>query len=280
MEDFPITLEDWTEIFSTIRADRTEGLIPMEPPLFFLHAGQPGCGKTELNNLIKRQLEGNILECNADNLRDYHPDVDKILRDREIDYPTLTWPAANSWNNSLIDEGISHLYNLLIETTLRNQEQALATFTRMKNNGYKTHLNVLSVPYRWSWLGIHLRYEALKLRKGFARTVSEADHDERYQQLPVSLDTVIKSPFLDQVAIYRRKLTIDKDATTAIELVTSDKSEALDAFRQNFEKVTDSTEWRLFKSNCERVIEYMENRGAPEDIISAFSEKADQLVDL
>lgn len=127
MEEFSISREDWVALFDIIKADRTGGLFSLEHPLFFLHAGQPGCGKTQLNNLVQAQLADNLLECNADTLRDYHPDVEQILREREVDYPSITWPAANTWNNALIDAGVAQLYNLLIETTLRNEEQALAT---------------------------------------------------------------------------------------------------------------------------------------------------------
>jgi len=277
MDEYPITPEDWADIFAIIKADRTIGLFPEAPPRFYLHAGQPGCGKTEVNNLVKAQLDGNILECNADNLRDYHPDVDKILREREAEYPNLTWTAANRWNKALIDEGISHRYHLLIETTLHDQELALVTFARMKQHGYTTNLQVLAVPYRWSWLGIHLRYEALKSRKGFARRVSEADHDLRYNQLPGSLRAIIDSPDLDHVVIYRRMLKIGAGAHTAIELVTDQKADALGAFHQVIGQKMDDAESALFQSECARVIEYMTNRSASVEEMQAFSRKAHRL---
>ncbi len=277
MDEFPISPEDWADIFAIILTDRTAGLFPEVSPQFFLHAGQPGSGKTELNKLVQQQLAGNILECNADNFRDLHPDVDRILREQEADYPDLTWPAASSWNKALIDEGIKHRYHILIETTLHDRELALDTFTRMKQYGYSTHLQILAAPYRWSWLGIHLRYEAIKSIKGFARRVSEKAHDDRYLLLPISLPSVIDSPDLDHVAVYQRKLIVDPSAYTAIELVTDKKSEIQRAFQQVIDRKMDDAERALFQKECSKVTEYMQNRSAPAGVISAFSEKAKQL---
>ncbi|MBS1663714.1 MAG: zeta toxin family protein [Bacteroidetes bacterium] len=276
MEEFPVSSKDWDTLFEIIQTDRTVGLSTISTPHFFLHAGQPGCGKTELNNLVSKQLSGNILQCNADTLRDYHPDVEKILREREVDYPILTWSAANSWNNALIKLGMDRRYNLLIETTLHNADLALQTLKKMKECGYTTNLQILAVPYRWSWLGIHIRYEAVKARKGFARNVSEVDHDNRFESLKTSLGVVLESPHLDHAAIYQRKLTIEPNDSTALQLVTDVKAKAIKTFFDIIEQPMDEQERGLFKRDCTRVIEYMHIREAPAEEIFVFNQKADR----
>lgn len=277
MEEYELTPEDSAVLFAIIQADRTDGLLPAPTPAFFLDSGQPGSGKTELNKMVSAQHGGNILECNADNLRNYHPEADRILRERELDYPDLTWPAANHWNNQLIELGIERRYNLLIETTLWRAEITLETLRRMKARGYTTNLQVLAVPYRWSWLGIYLRFESLKARAGHARAVSEEAHDSRFKGLQDVLPVIITSRDLDRVAIYRRMPMVDQQATSALELVTERRPEALDTYFAIVGQAMDAQERSRFKSDCAVVLQYMEDRGATPESVAAFKEKADRL---
>ncbi len=277
MTEFPISLEDLASLLETILVDRTIGISPALDPQFFLNAGQPGSGKTELNNITKRRLQDNVLECNADTLRNYHPDAIQILRDHELEYPDLTWPAADHWNKALIEAGKARHYHLLIETTLRNAVQAQDTLAAMKLNGYATHLQVLAVPYRWSWLGIHLRFESIKAKSTFARHVSDADLGDRLTQLQANLPVVLASPYLDGAAVYKRKLTANASPEHALELVTDQRNEVLGAFFKILEKPMDDDERNLFTLYCERIVQYLEDREAPVETILAFKNKASRL---
>ena len=277
MDKFPISPEKWAAKFEVIQADRTSGLTSATPPLFFLHAGQPGSGKTVLNDQVADQLAGNLLECNADTLRNEHPDIELILQEPEDDYPDLTWQAANSWNNALIETGVTRRYNLLIETTLRNADQALETLARMKANGYITHLHVLVVPYWLSWVGIHIRFEGYKALKGFARAVSEADHDDRFARLPETLPIVLKSPHLDKAILYQRQLLLPPPKPPTVEIVTETKENIVEAFRDIRNKPMDEQAEALFNHYCTRIVQYMEDRDAGRTHIEAFQGKASRL---
>jgi predicted ABC-type ATPase len=192
MDRFAITPEEHARISDIIIATRTAGLTGYSTPLFFLNAGQPGSGKTFLNIRTIDSVDGDVLECNADTLRDNHPHAVEILREREDDYPRLTWDAADRWNQALIAAGVERQYNILIETTLRKAGQALETLEGMKRNGYRTFLQVLAVPSYLSWLSIHHRFESQKAMQGWARAVSETDHDDRVLRLETNLPVSLR----------------------------------------------------------------------------------------
>ena len=133
------------------------------------------------------------------------------------------------------------------------------------------------MPYRWSWLGIHSRYESLKAKKSFARIVSEADHDDRFVRLQQTLRIVLDSPSLDHVAVYKRKLSVERDASAALELLTEAKAEAPGAFLEVVERPMDDQERALFLNECARIVSYMQDRNAGAEHIDSFIKKVDRL---
>jgi predicted ABC-type ATPase len=275
--NFPISEEDDKAISRMIIEDRASGFSSYNKPLFFLNAGQPGCGKTELNNITKANIEDDILECNADDLRDYHPNVAQILAEYEVDYPTITWEPACRWNELLIQEGVTRQYNILIETTLGKLDLCLGTLERMKNNGYTTHLQLLAIPSRWSWLGINMRYESNKASEGSARMVSDNDHEDRFQKLLVNLPTIINSPNLDKVSVYSRKLTVASGAKSALSLLTDQKKEALSIFNEVIYKEIGVEESQHFLMEGNQVIQFMRTRKASKAEIELFEKKLHEL---
>lgn len=272
MESFELSQEDLNDIASEIVSDRTAFLTSYKEPHFFLNAGQPGAGKTELNNLTRKNLSDDILECNADSLRDYHPDIERIWKNYESSYPELTMPAANYWNQELIKAGIQKRYNIIIETTLGNLNLVSDTLTRIKAAGYTTHLQVLAVPDRWSWLGIHLRYESIKADRGFARRVSAADYADRFKKLRENLPFVLNLAELDSALLYKRRLTTNRNSDTALELVAEGKGKVLTAFYEILDEPMDAAEMPIFLEQVEKVRQYMLDRSARREEIYAFEE--------
>lgn len=278
MGRFDLSPAEQAAIFDVILADRTNGLVTDPVPRFFLNAGQPGSGKTELNIDTQRRFGDNLLECNADTLRDYHPDAARLLREHELEYPAITWPAASAWNQALRDEAIERRLHLLIETTLRDASEALQTLERMKGVGYTTNLQVLAVPPFWSWLGVHTRFESSKASKGWGRIVPDDLHDQRVDSLRANLPIVLSSPHLDFVSIYQRRLMVPPGATTALELATADRNEALNIFYSIQEGLMNAAEKSEFEKGCDKVLGWMRDRAAPTAIIHSFERRADQII--
>jgi len=277
MVTFPISEEDDRVLSRMIIEDRTAGVTSFSQPLFFLNAGQPGCGKTELNNLTRKNVNDDILECNADILRDYHPDAPQILAEYELEYPRITWEAANRWNQSLIQYGKDKKFNLLIETTLKDGALVLGTLKNMKNSGYSTRLQLLAVPRRWSWLGIYTRFESSKADITPARYVSDKDHDDRFDALLENLPAVIESPHIDSIAVYARRFVVAAGAEKALELLTDQKVEVLSTFQKVINRKMDSFESKAFLDHGNRVIHLMRGRSAQEAEIELFQKKLNEL---
>jgi len=277
MDPFYISPEDEKEISKGIIAERISGLTRSDPAQFFLNAGQPGCGKTELNVLTAESLQDNLLECNADTLRNYHPEADRILGEFEAHYSDITWPYADRWNGQLIAEGIARRFNLLIETTLGNLPKVQETFQEMKKAGYSTHLQLLAIPERWSWMGIHLRFETAKANRGWARFVPDEVHADRFRKLIENLPRVLESPDLDRVTVYTRDLSVGTAAKAALIRMTDDKRQALAAFSARMNKPIDIAENKAYFEVGDQVKELMSKRNAAAAEMMEFEKKVVEL---
>lgn len=127
MSDFDYSAEKFELIFRKIVQDRAGHLKEASTPACYLVMGQPGSGKTALIHKISRSMRNNVLICNADDLRNYHPHFEEIVRDHESDLPNLTWAFANDMNRRLIEYGAGRKVNLVIETTGQNRQVVLDT---------------------------------------------------------------------------------------------------------------------------------------------------------
>lgn len=59
-------------------------------PVVVIIGAQPGAGKTQLEDLAQKELGGNVVNCNADLFRDFHPRGEEIKHKFEAYYPELT----------------------------------------------------------------------------------------------------------------------------------------------------------------------------------------------
>lgn len=89
------------------------------------------------------------------------------------------------------------------------------------------------------------------------------------------LPVVLGSPFLDEVAIFRRSRNPLGGLT--VELVTDRKAEAAAVFYGLTQKKMDHAEKEAFGRDCAEVLQWMRDRQAPEATIEAFFQKASQL---
>jgi hypothetical protein len=112
-------------------------------------------------------------------------------------------PYASAWTERLIEHCITHKYNLIIDSTLGgNTEAVFRTIDMYKNNGYQVHLRVMAVPAIISKLSIFLRYETQLVEKGFARWTRMEDHDDRFEKLRVVLKEIISLKLIGTLKFY------------------------------------------------------------------------------
>ena len=103
---------------------------PKEKPKVFLLGGQPGAGKTGLENMINAKDE--YISISGDDFREYHPKFKEINLEhgREASKYTQQWCGAIT--EKLIVALGKEKYNLIIEGTLRTAELPIKEATRFK----------------------------------------------------------------------------------------------------------------------------------------------------
>jgi hypothetical protein len=87
---YTIPKREFDEIQQEIIADYTVGKIASDSPVVVILGGQPGARKTELERITRVELGNNVISCNADVFRDYHPQVERIKHRHEAEYPAIT----------------------------------------------------------------------------------------------------------------------------------------------------------------------------------------------
>ena len=89
VEDYKI--EEFCKAFKNILNDTLSNKILNEQnPKAYLLGGQPGAGKSILNNYTKKINNDNIIIINADEYRKYHPNFKEIEKEYGIYYPKYT----------------------------------------------------------------------------------------------------------------------------------------------------------------------------------------------
>ena len=178
---------------------------PTDQAIAIILGGQPGAGKGELITIATKMLAGNLVICNADEYRDFHPLSDEIKANYEEFYPDITVDYSQPWNNGLRafceQQGLSYV----METTFTSGARMNETISDMKSKGYRVVILLLAVNERFSLLGTYLRYLEMKNLSGYGRRVSKKIHDEKYGLVPSTLKAVQEAGLYDEIQIYKRK---------------------------------------------------------------------------
>jgi predicted ABC-type ATPase len=226
-------------IFEKIKRKYLLGQTPSLSPKGIILGGQPGSGKSFLSNEIKKEFKEHFIFISTDDLRLYHPAYSALQQNPETiqNAANLVNPYASAWTERLIEYCITNKYNLIIDSTLGgNTEAVFRTIDMYKNNGYQVHLRVMAVPAIISKLSIFLRYETQLAEKGFARWTRMEDHDDRFEKLEKVLREIITSKPIDSLRFYERVFTENETI----------KLKALDSW-EDFLKARSSTDKNTMK---------------------------------
>jgi predicted ABC-type ATPase len=193
-----ISEKESDDIFNDILLDYVESqiLTPVKNLKGVILGGQLGSGKSYLKEEIFKEFKECFIFISTDDLRPYHPAYSALQQNPETiqNAANLVNPYASAWTERLIEYCIANKYNLIIDSTLGgNTEAVFRTIDMYKNNGYQVHLRVMAVPAIISKLSIFLRYETQLAEKGFARWTRMEDHDDRFEKLETVLKEIITS---------------------------------------------------------------------------------------
>ena len=213
----------------------TYGIRTSKNPTVIIIGGQPGCGKTELQRIAESELNNNVVFCNGDNLRDFHPHIQEIKRLHEDQFPAITVEIAHQWNNALCKYCRENKLNYILETTFASGDRLNETIRELKDAGYTVIIKLLAVNSRQSLLGTCLRFETMKKMGGFGRRVSRKDHDDRYLAIPHTISCIQRANLFDELSIYSR-IPLRNNAVQPVSKLAFDPADVLSAYIKERDK--------------------------------------------
>ena len=190
VEKYKISDEQTRKIFERFILPELKYFTPSDAPTSVIVGAQPGAGKSQVLNLLKREFLNNIVICNADDYRKFHPDAVEISSLYEQQFPDITTGLAQQLNLMLRNECKSRGFNFAMEITLRDGAGANATIQGIKNSGFKCHLDIMAVNEKWSRLGTIERLESQRITEKFGRVVPVEVHDDRYHAMPGAVQQI------------------------------------------------------------------------------------------
>ena len=244
---------------------------PTENPKVVLLGGQPGAGKSGLENMVN--IKKNYVSISGDDYREYHPRFKEINLEygRETSKYTQQWAAEIT--EKLIKELRKEKYNLIIEGTLRTAELPLKEANAFKKADYKVELNVVVVKPEKSRLGTLERYEAMLKQGKVPRMAPKEHHDLVVNNIGNNLEIIYNSKAFDNIKLF------DRENNLLYNYKESPNVNPKDILNKEFNRVWKKEEIEKFKEKWENLIKVMENRKVPTKEISELKNEKEQILE-
>ena len=244
---------------------------PTENPKVTLLGGQPGAGKSGLENLIN--IKKNYVSISGDDYREYHPRFKEINLEhgREASKYTQQWAAEIT--EKLIRELRKEKYNLIIEGTLRTAELPLKEASAFKKAGYEVELNVVVVKPEKSRLGTLERYEAMLKQNKVPRMTPKEHHDLVVNNIGNNLEIIYNSKAFDNIKLF------DRENNLLYNYKETPDINPKNILEKEFNREWKKEEIKDFKEKWENLIKIMETRKAPIKEISELKIDKEQILE-
>ena len=244
---------------------------PTENPKVVLLGGQPGAGKSGLENMVN--IKKNYVSISGDDYREYHPRFKEINLEygREASKYTQQWAAEIT--EKLIKELRKEKYNLIIEGTLRTAELPLKEANAFKKAGYNVELNVVVVKPEKSRLGTLERYEAMLKQGKVPRMAPKEHHNLVVNNIGNNLEIIYNSKAFDNIKLF------DRENNLLYNYKESPNVNPKDILNKEFNRVWKKEEIEKFKEKWENLIKVMENRKTPAKEISELKNEKEQILE-
>lgn len=173
------------------------------PPVLVYSGGQPGAGKSRANERAAK-ARPSLVPVIGDDLRQFHPDYARLMREDPLSMPAVTAQASGQWIGMAADYLREQRSDVLIETTLRSGEAMAQTISAFRQAGYVVELRVIAVPHEVSRLSTVERYTRQVEDVGVGRWTPAAAHDEAYGKAVGTVEELIASGRVDRLVIEDR----------------------------------------------------------------------------
>lgn len=205
MNDGDYTKEDFLEIYKVKYRLTVSSYKPVEHPKAFVLGGQPGAGKTGLQEIMKQKVDGNLVILNGDEYRELHPDFQYLQDKYGKDSVEYTGGFSATMTEALMVQLKKAQYNVLVEDTLRTAKVPLDTCDKFKSSGYNVTLALIAVKPQLSYISTILRYEDLLAEGKTPRATPKDKHDYVVAHLTENLKKIYDSGKFDNIIIYNRQ---------------------------------------------------------------------------
>ncbi len=140
----------------------------------------------------------------GDDLRQFHPDYPRLMREDPLAMPTATAQASGQWIGMSAEYLREQRADVLIETTLRSPEAMASTISSFQDAGYVVELRVVAVPHEVSRLSTVERYTSQIDAVGAGRWTPAAAHDEAYSKAVTTVEDLLATGQVDRFVIEDR----------------------------------------------------------------------------
>lgn len=241
-------------------------------PKVFLLGGQPGAGKSGLENMLN--LKDEYISISGDDYREYHPRFKEINLEYGKEASKYTQQWAGQITEKLIEKLAKEKYNLIIEGTLRTAQLPLKEADRFRKLGYEVELHVLAVKPEKSYLGTLLRYEEMIKWGKIPRMTPKEHHDLVVKNIGDNLEVIYNSKAFDNIKLFDRENNL-----------LYNYKENYDINPKNILENEFNCEWKLeeiknFKEKWENLIIMMENRKLHTEEISKLKNEKNQVFEI
>ena len=241
-------------------------------PKVFLLGGQPGAGKSGLENMLN--LKDEYISISGDDYREYHPRFKEINLEYGKEASKYTQQWAGQITEKLIEKLAKEKYNLIIEGTLRTVQLPLKEANRFKKLGYEVELHVLAVKPEKSYLGTLLRYEEMIKQGKIPRMTPKEHHDLVVKNIGDNLEIIYNSKAFDNIKLFDRENNL-----------LYNYKENYDINPKNILENEFNSEWKLeeiknFREKWENLIIMMENRKLRIEEISKLKNQKNQVFEI
>ena len=260
------TDEEFQKAFQQILKFYKSRYSSQENPKAFLLGGQPGAGKSALENMIN--IENKYVSISGDDYRKFHPLYDKLNKIYGKDASKYTQKWSGEMVEHLLKEARKEKWNVILEGTLRKAELPIREAKDFKENGYSVELYVVAVKPEKSYLATLQRYEEMIVRCRIPRMTPKEHHDLVVNDIGDNLEIIYNSKAFDNIKLFDRENNL-----------LYNYIENLDISPKNILENEFNREWKIeeikkFEEKWENLIKMVENREASlEEIAQLKNEK-------
>ena len=263
------TDEEFQKAFQQILKFYKSRYSSQENPKAFLLGGQPGAGKSALENMIN--IEDKYVSISGDDYRKFHPLYDKLNKIYGKDASKYTQKWSGEMVEYLLKEARKEKWNVILEGTLRKAELPIREAKDFKENGYSVELYMVAVKPEKSYLATLQRYEEMIVRCRIPRMTPKEHHDLVVNNIGDNLEIIYNSKAFDNIKLFDRENNL-----------LYNYRENLDISPKNILEKEFYREWKIeeiknFKEKWENLIKMVENREALFEEISELKNEKEKI---